>query len=204
MRYLFLIFLSSISFGADSQLTTQLPMDHFAATGQINGRVFHLWDIASARPKNYPKIFQIATEPNLSDFRGHRYNGLILYVKEGALGKAIYTQYTGKNIDLLTGKLYAQALTFQKRFFLQDNKRGESGINFWPIRQVESMPMKIYNANGSMNIDYDVLANNPVTERPLLDEIRQIPGSDLYIGKMYFRITGKKIVFLWFALERAE
>jgi len=49
--------------------------------------------------------------------------------------------------------------------------------------------------------DYDVVSNKKITQRPLIDEVRQIPDSNLYIGKMYYRLVGKHVLFLWFAIE---
>ena len=126
------------------------------------------------------------------------------------LGNIAYIVYTGKLRDILTGKAYSQKLTFQKRFYQSDNEKGESGINYWPVKEIESMPIKIYissaigdSSGASMKIDYNLKSNKWLVERPLLDEIRQIPGSDLYIGKMYYRVVGKlPVFFLWFALEK--
>lgn len=168
-----------------------------------------LWDLAAAAPAEYERLFERGSAPSPGDFRGQRLNGLILHVSRGRFGKYIFTQYTGKNADLLTGRLYARPLTFQKRFWPADNAAGESGINFWPVRGAESMPMKIYVGPGlldgapSLKVDYDVPRNKPVVERPLLDEVRAIPGTSLYLGRMYFRLGSHPVPFLWFALERA-
>lgn len=171
-----------------------------------------LWDLASRSPQEYHDIFlNKCVTPTLKDFRGHKLNGLILDIANWGLGKRVYFLYTGKMLDALTGKLYSQQLTFQKRFYPADNERGESGINFWPVRGHESMPMKIYlspaidnPALDSLKIDYAVPGNNPVTEQILVDEVRQIPGSPLYLGKMYYREFGRHLFFLWFALEKAD
>ncbi len=182
----------------------------FAATGKLEpGRAPALWDLLSADPELYPGIFRHATTPRLEDFRGQRFNGVILLVQKWELGKILFTQYTGRNADLVTGKLYARPLTFRKRFHGADSSQGESGINFWPVRGTETMPMKISLAQGilddgreSLLIDYDVPSNRRVTERPLLDEVRRIPGTQLYLGRMYYRVHGLSVPFLWFALER--
>lgn len=180
-----------------------------ASTRVEPGSITSLWDLASASPADYEGLFEHCQAPRLEDFRGRRFNGLILHVSKGRFGKYIFTQYTGKNSDLLIGQLYTRPLTFQKRFLPQDNAAGESGINFWPVRGVESMPMKIYLGKGlldgapALKVDYDVARNKPVVERPLVDEIRQVPGTSIYIGRMYFRLGDHAVPFLWFALERA-
>ena len=186
-----------------------LPMDHFAETGEIEDRVFHLWDLASAKPKNFPQIFARSRDPSVQNFRGRNFSGIVLYVKDLYFGKLLFTTYTGKISDVLTGRMYSQALTFQKRFFQEDNNNGESGINYWPVLGEELMSMKIYlspsienESIGSLKIDYDVNSNKKLTQRPLIDEVRQIPNSNLYIGKMYYRLMGKPILFLWFAIEQ--
>ena len=104
-------------------------------------------------------------------------------------------------------------LPFRNVFFKQDlypdTDDTRSGINYWPRTGKTSMPMKIYlspaiedGSVDSLKIDYDIAANRSLTHRPLLDEIRQIPNSNLYIGKMYYRVTkGLPALFLWFALE---
>jgi hypothetical protein len=186
-----------------------LPMDHFAETGEIGDRVFHLWDLASAKPKNFPQIFARSRDPSVQNFRGRNFSGIVLYVKDLYFGKLLFTTYTGKISDVLTGRMYSQALTFQKRFFQEDNNNGESGINYWPVLGEELMSMKIYlspsienESISSLKIDYDVNSNKKWTQRPLIDEVRQIPNSNLYIGKMYYRLMGKPILFLWFAIEQ--
>lgn len=186
-----------------------LPMDHFAETGETGDRVFHLWDLASAKPKNFPQIFARSHDPSVQNFRGRNFSGIVLYVKDLYFGKLLFTTYTGKISDVLTGRMYSQSLTFQKRFFPEDNNNGESGINYWPVLGEESMPMKIYlspsienESINSLKIDYNVNSNKKLTQRPLIDEVRQIPNSNLYIGKMYYRLMGKPILFLWFAIEQ--
>lgn len=171
-----------------------------------------LWELAARNPEEYQDIFvHTCVNPAVDDFRGHKFNGLILAIADGAIGKTVYFLYTGAVLDMLTGKLYSQQLTFRKRFYPADNERDESGINFWPVKGVESMPMKIYlspavddSSLESLKIDYAVPGNNPVTEQILVDEVRQIPGSDLYLGKMYYRELGRHLFFLWFALEKAD
>jgi len=186
-----------------------LPMDHFAETGETGSRVFHLWDLASAKPKNFPQIFARSRDPSAQEFRGENFSGIVLYVKDLYFGKLMFTAYTGKISDVLTGRMYSQSLTFQKRFFPEDNNDGESGINYWPVLGEESMSMKIYlspsienESINSLKIDYNVNSNKKLTQRPLIDEVRQIPNSNLYIGKMYYRLMGKPILFLWFAIEQ--
>ncbi|MCK4348937.1 MAG: hypothetical protein KAW47_10005 [Thermoplasmatales archaeon] len=185
-----------------------LPMDYFAETGDTGGRVFHLWDLASAKPENFQKIFSKSIDPDVLNFRGNNFSGIVLFIKNLYLGKLIFTAYTGKISDALIGRTYSQALTFQKRFYPDDNSNGESGINYWPVRGKESMAMKIYlspsienDTINSLKIDYDVVSNKKITQRPLIDEVRQIPDSNLYIGKMYYRLAGKHVLFLWFAIE---
>ena len=186
-----------------------LPMDHFAETGETGGKVFHLWDLASAKPKNFPQIFARSCDPSVQDFRDRNFSGIVLYVKDLYFGKLMFTAYTGKISDVLTGRMYSQSLTFQKRLFQEDNNNGESGINYWPVLGEESMSMKIYlspsienESINSLKIDYNVNSNKKLTQRPLVDEVRQIPNSNLYIGKMYYRLMGKPILFLWFAIEQ--
>ena len=192
-----------------------LPLDCFAETGYLDEHYIpHLWDLASADYNNYPKIFNQSEPPTLEEFRGSRMNGLIIYVNAWEVGKLVFVQYTGSNWDLVTNKLYSRMLTFQKRFYDKPNDDGESGLNFWPVRGVEAMPMKIYLSDmlgekegsrytTSLKIDYDVESNNSL-ERPLLDEVRRIPGSNLYIGKIFVRKLGKNNLFLWFDLEKVE
>jgi hypothetical protein len=186
----------------------KLPMDDFAESGDTNGRVFHLWDLASAKPENFDKIFDKSLDPDITKFRGVNYQGIVLSVNYLAAGNLVFTMYTGNLIDFLTGTMFSQALTFQKRFYPQDNDKGESGINYWPVHAEEAMHMKIYMSPSiqdatiqSLKIDYDVSSNNRITHRPLIDEVRQIPGSDLYIGKMYYRLADSPMLFLWFAIE---
>ena len=186
----------------------KLPMDEFAETGDTNGRVFHLWDLASAKPENFEKIFQKSLDPDITKFRGVNYQGIVLSVNYHTFGNLLFTMYTGHMIDYLTGNTFSQALTFQKRFYLEDNEKGESGINYWPVHAEESMNMKIYMSPSiqdetiqSLKIDYDLDTNQKITHQPLIDEVRQIPGSDLYIGKMYFRLGEAPVLFLWFAIE---
>jgi len=178
----------------------------------VEARGMTLWDLASLTPEEYHDIFvNKCVTPTIKDFRGHKLNGLILDIANWGIGKRVYFLYTGKMLDALTGKLYSQQLTFQKRFYPADNERGESGINFWPVKGGESMPMKIYlspaiedSSIESLKIDYAVPSNNPITEQILVDEVRQIPGSHLYLGKMYYREFGRYLFFLWFALEKAD
>lgn len=208
MLILFMLLLPLLSPASQSN---GLPMDNFAKSGITNNKVFHLWDLASANPKHFAKIFEKSVDPVISDFRGKKFNGIILYVNNWSIGKLIFTSYTGKYTNFLTGKLNSRPLTFQKRFYLQDNAKGESGINYWPMLEKESMSMRIYSGPSirnpkihSLKIDYNVSDNKVIRERPLIDEIRKIPGSDLYIGKMYYRLRGKNIFFLWFALEKVD
>ena len=168
-----------------------------------------VWDLAALDYKHYKNIFANKTvAPMLSDFRGNKFNGFILYVTNKKIGEIVYKLYTGKPCD---STLKLQSLTFQKRFYLYDNEKGESGINFWPVKGVLSMPMKIYispcitnSRIDSLKIDYDVKSNNPITERILIDEVRQITNTNLYLGKMYSRIFGKPVFFLWFVLEKKQ
>jgi hypothetical protein len=169
-----------------------------------------VWDLASLHPDKYDVLFHNNTvDPKVSDFRGQKFNGFILHVANKELGAIVYKLYTGNPLDFLSNGLTLQALTFQKRFYPQDNKKGESGINFWPVKGEESLPMRIYispclsdaQAN-SLKIDYDVESNDPITQRVLIDEVRQIPYTQLYLGKMYYRICGEPYFFLWFVLEK--
>ncbi|MBI3894075.1 MAG: hypothetical protein HY303_21360, partial [Candidatus Wallbacteria bacterium] len=145
-------------------LAEDSPLASFAATGRLEtAGAACLWDLLSADPALYAGIFEHATTPRLEDFRGQRFNGVILLVQKWEFGKILFTQYTGSNADLVTGKLYARPLAFRKRFHEKDNAQGESGINFWPVRGTEAMPMKAYLARGildderdSLLIDYDV------------------------------------------------
>ena len=185
-----------------------LPIDYFAETGDAQGYVFHLWDLASAKPKNLPLIFIRSVDPNITDFRGNQFQGIVLYINNLYFGKCLFTLYTGIPLDIFTGKTFSQALTFQKRFYEQDNENGESGINYWPVRSETYLPMKIYISPSlqdisinSLKIDYNVNSNEDITQKPLIDEVRQIPGSDLYIGKMYFRLGNFPLLVLWFAIE---
>src|SRR3990167_4406426 len=192
-----------------------LPIDRFAKTGAVGDYSFHLWDLASADIDNYEDIFSRAIDPRVEDFRGHKFNGLILYVVAGPAGKALFSLYAGYELDLLPGSLYSKPLTFQKRFYKNDED-GKSGINYWPVLGKESLPMRIYLSPAivasplkpinSLKIDYSIPSNKKLFEKPLVDEVRQIPNSNLYIGKMYYREckTGKHFFFLWFALERVE
>lgn len=169
-----------------------------------------VWDLASLNPKEYESIFQTQTiAPYANDFRGQKFNGFILFVANREIGSIVYKLYTGEPMDVISGTLMLQTLTFQKRFYLNDNEKGESGINFWPMKGEESLPMRIYispsfsnPALDSLKIDYDVKANDPLTQRILIDEVRQIPFTNLYLGKMYYRILGTPHFFLWFVLER--
>jgi hypothetical protein len=179
-----------------------------ATSSLYSQQITYIWDLASLHESQYTAIFNNAVTPIVSDFRGHKFNGFILYVVNKETGAIVYKMYTGKPWD---GSLNAQALTFQKRFYSQDNAKGESGINFWPVKGEESMPMRIYLSPcisnprvDSLKIDYNIASNDPVTQRTLIDEVRQIPNTNLYLGKMYYRILGKPCLFLWFALERRE
>ncbi|OGQ34215.1 MAG: hypothetical protein A3F16_07685 [Deltaproteobacteria bacterium RIFCSPHIGHO2_12_FULL_43_9] len=195
----------------------ELPLNNFAKTGEIGNYSFHLWDLASADRDNYEAIFNRAEDPKVEDFRGHKFNGLILFVTGGIGGNVIFSQYTGYDLDTLSGALASKPLTFQKRFYKRDKDNGESGINYWPMLGQESMPMNIKlspaigstskNPINSLKIDYSVPSNDGIFEKPLIDEVRQIPNSTLYIGKMHYRIgskIGAHVLFLWFALERVE
>jgi hypothetical protein len=186
----------------------ELPIDYFAQTGDTRGYIFHLWDLASAKPKNLALLFSRSVDPNITDFRGNNFQGIVLYINNLYFGKCLFTLYTGNPLDMFTGKTFSQALTFQKRFHEQDNADGESGINYWPVRAETYLPMKIYMGPSlqdasinSLKIDYHVEANRGITQKPLIDEVRQIPGSNLYIGKMYYRIGSFPLLILWFAIE---
>jgi hypothetical protein len=191
----------------------RLPLKDFVNSGKPSGPV-HLWDLASAPLGSYSRIFELSETPAPSELRGRHFNGLILLVEEERFGKFLFTQYTGGlrgNLALAAGMMYARALTFQKAFLDRDNEKGESGINYWPLLGKSSMPMRIYSslallgvAGQSLKIDYDLSTNLALIQKPLIDEIRRVPGSDLYLGKMYYRVAGHPVLFLWFALEKAD
>ena len=100
-----------------STFARELPIDRFASTGDTKGEVFHLWDLASANPSNYENIFMKSVVPRIEDFRGKKFNGLVLYVKNIKIGSMVFTAYTGKLRDEFNGKMHSRSLTFQKRFF---------------------------------------------------------------------------------------
>ena len=170
-----------------------------------------LWDLTSLNPSSYKQLFSACIDPKVEDFRDHRFNGVILLVHYGLIGKIGIALYTGTFSNTIFGVFSSRALCFQKRFLKTDNEKKESGINFWPLRNITSMPMKIYlNASltvkdlKSLKVDYDVSANIPIVVKPIIDEIRQIPESSLYLGRMYYRLFGLNIPFLWFALSRLD
>ncbi|MBI3893405.1 MAG: hypothetical protein HY303_17950 [Candidatus Wallbacteria bacterium] len=100
-------------------------LDNFATTGRLETtEVACLWDLLSADPALYAGIFEHAETPRMEDFRGQKFNGVILLVQKWDFGKILFTQYTGHNADLVTGKLYARPLTFRKRFHETDNAQG--------------------------------------------------------------------------------
>ena len=101
MRVLTLVFLS---------LLISIPLS--------SQEIKHVWDLASMNPKQYDGIFRNSTvTPQVSDFRGNKFNGFILYVANKKIGALVYKLYTGKAMDLFSSSIIAQALTFQKRFY---------------------------------------------------------------------------------------
>ncbi len=68
-----------------------------------------------------------------------------------------------------------------------------------------SRPQEEGQARGEVRATIERLA---VSGRPLPqnapgeDEVRRIPGTQLYLGRMYYRVHGLGVPFLWFALER--
>eukprot|EP01156_Anaeramoeba_ignava_P013037 Anaeramoba_ignava/a500573_13.p1 GENE.a500573_13~~a500573_13.p1 ORF type:complete len:145 (-),score=46.89 a500573_13:45-479(-) len=141
--------------------------------------------------------------------RGNRYDGIVNYVDFGTLGKDVFELLTGQTPDIFTDELFSQGLNFQKRFYPQNDAHNRSGTNYWPMKHSEDYPMKIYispavqnSSYYSLKIDYDVYGNNAIEVAPLLDEIRQIPNTNLFVGKMYFRVLDEPIFILWFSLEK--
>ncbi len=187
-------------------------LESWTATGDTKKNCeLQLWDLASAKPFQYLTVFNRCVEPKLLDFRGRRFNGIVLRVHGGIFGKIGLVQYVGGLRDLLVGSLFSQQMTFQKRFLAQDNDRGESGINYWPVLGIEAMPMKIYVSSStttpsknSLKVDYNVPFNMRILQRPIIDEIVEIPNSRIYLGRMFFRLSTWHIPFLWFALERLD
>lgn len=192
-----------------------LAIDEFALTGNSHGKIFHIWDLAAANPKNFEKIFKLSEEPDLQSFRDRTFNGMNFHINLWGLGKLVFALYVGRLRDVFTNRLFSQHLAFQKRLLKNDkivkrkNKEGEvSGINYWCRRDESFLPFKIYMSPGikdstmnSLKIDYNVLQNKRIIQRPLIDEMRKIPGSELYLGKMYFRLGPWPIFFLWFGME---
>jgi hypothetical protein len=208
-RLILFPFLAAMTCGLLS--AQEFPLEFFAEHGSLPSgtKKVRLWDLASLDAALFPAVFKHSQAPNLREVRGHFFQGMILRVTKWRFGKILFTQYTGGNKDLLKGVLHSRSLTFRKRFFPEDNAVGESGINYWPMKGRESLPMKAAigpsprdEGRASLLIDYGVESNPAVTVTPLLDEVRQIPGSQLYLGKMYYRLFGRPIFFLWFALER--
>ena len=171
-----------------------------------------LMDLAWMRPEQYRRIFAQAATPNIEDFRGSVLRGLILHIRFGHLGAVGFNLYTGRWRELFSGRDYMLQRVFENRFYARDDERGESGVNFWPTRGGtgrEIMPMRLEMSPGcgnpeemTLKMDYRVPSNTPLITRPLLDEVKQIPGTNLYIGKLFFRTFLGKVFFLWFALER--
>jgi len=192
-----------------------LAIDEFARTGNRHDKTFHIWDLAAANPKNLEKIFNLSEEPALKAFRDKIFNGMNFHINLWGLGKLVFALYVGRLRDVFTNRLFSQHLAFQKRLLKKDKivkrkgKEGEvSGINYWCRRDESYLPFKIYISpgikNGTMNslkIDYNVILNKRIIQRPLIDEMRKIPGSELYLGKMYFRLGPWSIFFLWFGME---
>ncbi|MCK4761550.1 MAG: hypothetical protein KAW12_05060 [Candidatus Aminicenantes bacterium] len=193
-----------------------LAIDEFAQTGDTGGRRFCLWDLAAAKAGNFKKIFKHSLVPREEDLRGHTFKGNNSHIKFWFFGKFIFSLYVGKLRDVLTGKLFSQPLTFQKRLLDEDMpvKRGKeegvvSGINYWCRRGRAYLPFKIYVSPAvqdksleSLKIDYNVVINKWIFHRPLIDEIRRLPDSDLYLGRMYFRLGPFSIPFIWFGIEK--
>lgn len=170
-----------------------------------------LWDLASLNPSSYRQLYTACVEPKLEDFRDHKFNGLILLVHYGFIGKIGISLYTGTFFNTVFGVFSSRSLSFQKRFLKADNDQKESGINFWPLRNTEAMPMKIYLSPSivnkelkSLKVDYNVPANLSIIVKPIIDDIRQIPNSSFYLGCMYYRLFGLNIPFLWFALSQCN
>lgn len=193
-----------------------LAIDDFAETGDTGGRSFCLWDLAAAHAGNFKKIFRHSLVPNKEELFGHTFIGKNFHIKFWFFGKLIFSLYVGKLWDVLTGKLFSQPLTFQKRLLDKDMpvKRGKeegvvSGINYWCQRRRAYLPFKIYISPAvqdksleSLKIDYNVVINKWIFHRPLMDEIRRLPDSDLYLGRMYFRLGPFNIPFIWFGIEK--
>ena len=199
---------------------SSLPLDHFAKTGQLKENYsYSLWDLASLNHDKYEKVFQLAKTPNIKDFRGSRFHGLILWVNYKFIGKMIFDSFMKFPFEN-AGYGSIRRMSFEKRFYEVDNENGESGINYWPSNEKESLPMRMYistsfgnNSVDSLKIDYDVASNKKNTERPLIDEVKQIPGTNIFIGKMYIRLNmalpkiyknDQKTLFVWFALEKVK
>lgn len=191
--------------------SNELPADCYARTGYLpSGYALHLWDLASLSSDDYDSLWARGVCPQTSEMRGNKFSGITIQVKFGTLGKEVFKVFTDGAVDALFSNSFSSApLTFRKRFYQSDDSKGQSGINWWTMKKGESLPMKIYVSRAeqgvsgdSLKIDYDVTDNNALTERPLLDEIRRLPGTNTYLGKMYFRALGKPVFFLWFALEK--
>ena len=182
------------------------PIDHFAKTGVRPTRALDLWDASAADPKLYKQVFLKSQAPALSELRGRAFKGVITYLHNGALGKLILDGVVTERFgDFLSGRHYLRPYLFEDRFFAQDDAQGRSGVNFLPSVGHENLPMKLElgpsfldPAGESVKIDYDLPENSSFT-RPTIDELRRIPGSDLYIGQSFMRLKHlKSLPVLWF------
>ncbi|KAJ6253760.1 hypothetical protein M0813_13177 [Anaeramoeba flamelloides] len=204
-----LIFILPALISCSCDYTTESVLECYAKTGYLpSGYDLKLWDLASCEESLLQKLFDMGECPTRDDVRGLHFDGIVNYVKFDTLGRAVFELFI-HDFDVLSDKLVTPALSFQKRFYTQTDSEGRDGTNFWSYAHEQMYRMKTYvspavqnKSYNSLKIDYTVPGNNVLTTQPLIDEIRRIKGSDIFVGKMYFRVAGEPVFILWFSLEQ--
>lgn len=177
------------------------------AQGQPLTESIDFWDFASLDPKRYKDLFARGETPDPSVLANQTVEGMILHVPWYAGGSRLLPFLAGNYLRALGGGFVGQEHAFENRFGEVRPDGTVRGVNFLPSKGEENLPMilssaesKLHPGGRALTIDYN-LPDNAAYERPTMDEMRRIPGTDWFFGRMSYRVFGMHVPLLWFVVR---
>lgn len=177
------------------------------AQGRPLSESIDFWDFASLDPKLYKDLFARGETPEPSVLANQTFEGMILHVPWYAGGSRLLPFLAGNYLRALGGAFVGQEHVFENRFGEVRPDGTVRGVNFLPSKGEENLPMalssaesKLHPGGRALTIDYN-LPENAAYERPAMDEMRRIPGTDWFFGRMSYRVFGMHVPLLWFVMR---